>query len=494
MLRQSALTAVANLVLFLGLSPALSVHAQGADDVLFVGGTVITGASEDAVLDGGWVWVQGDRIRGVGAGEPPRVEGAEVVDLQGKSILPGLADTHVHLRQLKSARWMMKALLAHGVTVILETGNSLGNIAAIRRWAEEDGLVPRYYAANSPLQGSTEDLRFLASGREVARAVANYAAFGIDFIKTYNFLSSEGLRQTVELASEHGIPVIGHTPLSGSSLTAFDAGLYIMQHLRLRPYEVLDDLELIARYPIDVPLMKRTGFWAHVEPDGRNLNRTLDLWEGRRDEFYVTPTLVAQEGVANAYGYPDAPEALEGRRGVEFVSRAVLESWRESSPPDRYGVLSPEERREAEASLAGMGTFVRLAHQRGIGLLAGSDTPVPWVVPGVSLQEELRHFVEMGGMTPADAIHTSTGRAAEALGATDRGLIEEGRLADLVIVDGDVSRDITALADLEHVVVSGRMHSHQELMEQVRHWAAQDAPEPDEEEEKDVPTTRRGGG
>jgi hypothetical protein len=79
-------------------------------------------------------------------------------------------------------------------------------------------------------------------------------------------------------------------------MPACSTGIQCLEHLRLRPYEV-DDLEIVAEYPVDGSLMKRTGFWAHVKPDGRTITQTLDGWEKRKDRFYVTPTLVVHEAV-----------------------------------------------------------------------------------------------------------------------------------------------------------------------------------------------------
>jgi hypothetical protein len=242
----------------------------------------------------------------------------------------------------------------------------------------------------------------------------------------------------------------------------------------LRPYEVVDDLEIVAQYPVDGSLMKRTGFWAHVKPDGRNITQTLDGWEKRKDRFYVTPTLVVHEAVAESYDYPDPK--FEENPPVKFVSPAMLQRWKKSSPPIHYGDLEPDEIVEAKAAVDGMATFVRLAHARGIRILAGTDTPVPWLVPGVSLHRELKYFVEKCGMSPVEAIHTSTGRAAQALGVTERGTIEVGSVADMVIVGGNLAQDIGALNRIENVILAGRILETEKLLKEAAERAAQDQP------------------
>ncbi|MGH9333964.1 MAG: amidohydrolase family protein [Vicinamibacteria bacterium] len=106
---------------------------------MLVGGTLIDGTGARPVANA-WVRIEGGRIAAVGQGAPPEPGKARVIRLEGKTVIPGLADMHVHLGDLASARWMLKLLLAHGVTTVNDTGNSLGHLAAIRRWtAEQEG-------------------------------------------------------------------------------------------------------------------------------------------------------------------------------------------------------------------------------------------------------------------------------------------------------------------------------------------------------------------
>ena len=449
--------------------------AQAPEDhnLLLVGATLIDGSGE-APVDNAWIHIRGRRIAAMGQEDPPLLSDVEILDLEGRTVIPGLADMHVHLGSLDGARWILKLLLAHGITTVHETGNTLGNLAAIRRWTEEQEAVPRVHMSGYIIDGDYDEQRFLQAGAEPKWRIEDEIAFGVDFVKTYNWVSSDALKQIAELAAEHDVPVTGHTPLSWTSVGAIDAGLQILQHLRLRPYEIVDDLELVAKYPVDGSYMKRTGFWAHLDPQADAVAQTLRAWEKRKDKFFVTPTLVAQEADAQSYDYP-APRFTENP-DVDLVSSAMLESWKKESPPTHWGDLSPEEIVEAKASVAGMATFVGLAHQRGIRILSGTDTPLPWLVPGPSLHRELRFFVEKAGMTPTEAIATSTATAAEALRTPDRGLVKEGNLADLVIIRGNLAQDIGALRQIERVILGGRVYERGKLLEEAAGWAAKHEP------------------
>ena len=124
------------------LTPAI---AQDPEDhnLLLVGTTLIDGSGA-APIDKTWIHIRGERIAAIGQHEHPSLPDIEIVDLEGRTVIPGLADMHVHLGSLASARWMLKLLLAHGITTLHETGNTLGNLAAIRRWTEEQEAVQSY--------------------------------------------------------------------------------------------------------------------------------------------------------------------------------------------------------------------------------------------------------------------------------------------------------------------------------------------------------------
>jgi predicted amidohydrolase len=469
---------------FLTLLPQSSEASTPQDqNFLLVGATLIDGTGAPPIANG-WIHVRGDRIEAVGQGVPPEVAGIEILTLEGKTVIPGLADSHVHLGSLANARWMLKLALAYGITTVMDAANGLGNLAAIRRWVETENPVPHLYVCNVPLQGSYTEQRFRQKGGETQMLVEDYAAFGVDFLKVYNWLSSGALAQVVELGKKHGIRVTGHTPLSMSSVASIDAGIEILQHVRMRPYEVLDDVEIIARYPVDGALMKRTAFWAHIDPNGATLNRTLDAWEKRKDQFFITPTLVVQAAVSESYDYPD-PKLTENP-DLRLLSPALLESWKRASPPKHWGDLNPEEIQEAKDSVQGMATFMKLAHARGIRIIAGTDTPVPWLVPGVSLHQELCAFVDDVGMSPVEAIYAATGRAAEAFRVEDRGVIREGNVADLVILNGNLATDIRISTRIEKVILGGEIHERKVLLAEAAKWAAKDLPEDDKKKLKKV--------
>ena len=338
--------------------------------VLLTGAWIIDGTGAPAVENGS-IRVEGGRIAAVGSGTPPAAGGARVIDLKGKTVVPGLSDMHVHLGSLPQAKWMLKLLLAHGVTNVKETGGTLGNLAAIRGWMPSDPVLPHLYVSGVTMNGSEADLQFINAGRRLDAVLTDNLAFGADFLKIHNWVSSFALKRIASFAKEHDVYLTGHVPLGMNTVSAIDAGLTILEHVRVQPYEILDDPLTIAAYPLDQVVMRRTGAWAFLKPGGRALERTLAAWEQRKDKFFIDPTLVVQEGLA----YADSPSKRDSAQ-LALVSPAMRQSWPNTMKV--YGDLSPEEYKNARGSVEGMTTFIGLAHKRGVRVLTGTDTPVPY--------------------------------------------------------------------------------------------------------------------
>jgi amidohydrolase family protein len=404
-----------------------------------------------AAFDDAWMHVIGDRIEAIGTGVPPSIPGARIVDLTGFTVMPGLADMHVHLGTLPQARWMLKVLLAHGVTRVKDAGGRLGSLSAIRDWVDETEDVPRVYYSGVTLNGDRPGMQFLPEGSSTAATLADNEAFGADFIKIHNWVSTKALYQIAEFAREHDRYLTGHVPLGMTSVTALDAGMKILEHIRMRPSEVLDDPELLAQFQLDQVVMRRTSFWAWLDPDAEPVRRTLDAWSRR--EFFLDPTLIVQEAIPlNDYGID--PQ-------YQLLSPATLASWVANAT--RYGDLADDELELVARSVVGMQSFVGLAHDRGVPILTGTDTPVVGVVPGVSLHRELGLLVG-SGLSPAEAVQSSTALASRALRDPKRGMLRAGMIADLVIVRGDLESDIGLIRQVDRVVLGGRVLDPEELL------------------------------
>lgn len=361
------------------------------------------------------VIIEGDRIASVRKpGRLPR--GVERIPLPGCTLIPGLIDAHVHF-----CDWMRPAFLAAGVTTIRDTGNSPDWILARKRYAEKHpsrspdilccGPLMDGPQAHWPIMG-----RAHADAAEMAESVLGLIESGVDAVKIYVNIEREQLRAAVETAHLHGARVLAHLG-QFSAEQAIEAGVDEIEHL---------------------------SGCSHTFRDGVKLDKLCEL--ARSKGTVMCPTLV----VWDRLGRVCEPAFLHDRR-LEWVHPVFRHAWQHY--PSRY--QSVVARLALQQSVVGMKICISAMQRRGVPIIAGTDSPFPWLVPGFSLHDELALMVD-GGLKPIDALKAATGQAAKALRINRRvGTVKPGKVADLVAVEGDPTQDITAIARVRQVIRRG---------------------------------------
>ena len=367
------------------------------------------------------VVAEGPRIAAVAPAARARVpRGARIVDGRGRFLIPGLWDMHVHMfgvlppsAEDPAARtYFLPAFLAHGITGVRSMFDDLG---AIRRLREaEPGF--EVLSSGPVLDGDPPYFQGFIGCKtpEQARAaVQRVKREGGDFLKVYSLLSREAYFAIVDEAAKQGLRIAGHLPNSVTAAEASDAGQRSFEHLMGVP----NDPALFARFV-------RNGTWQ-------------------------TPTLVALRAPAFA-GDP----AFENDPRVAGLPEAIRQYWKMQMAEMQHWGKDAADRR---ARFGEQFRTVAAMRRAGVKILAGSDTPNPYVFPGVSLHEELSLLVE-AGLTPAEALRAATLRPAEFLGRLDRaGSIAPGKNADMVLLDGNPLADIANTRRIAAVILKGRV-------------------------------------
>ena len=366
------------------------------------------------------IHIRGDRVAAVlPAGSAPPF-GADVIDLAGRAILPGLADMHVHTG---AAEWPL--YVANGVTtirVMMGTDEMLAarDLAARDADAAAGRPAPRVFLAGPLLAGEEvpwphERVNTPAQARQIVR---DQAAAGYDFIKVYDGLGEAVYAAIVDEAGKQGLPVTGHVPAAVGLAGVVAAGQHTIEHVEQAMYAEFgrDGVMTLPFERVDEVVERLAG-----------------------SGVFVTPTLAAQariqlRGTAwheGLYGLPEMAWADPSLAGWWSMGRGQ---------PPSPGAL--ERRRHF---LTFQQRLTAALHAAGVTILAGTDTPYPLLVPGFALHHELGALVE-AGLSPLDAIRAATVHAARALGMEgDLGTVRAGAAADLLIVDGDPLEDLTAL-------------------------------------------------
>ena len=394
----------------------------------------------ETVLRDHTVVVAGGKITSVApsrSAAPPA--DATVIDAAGGWLLPGLADMHVHVGMevpgVPDAAPLdpahdMAAYLAHGITTIRNMRGGPADLELRERVAVGAVLGPRYVTAGPSLHatGPAELGPRVATPEEAEAEARAQATAGYDLIKIHGNLPLETFRRAVEAAAAAGLAAAGHAqtklePAASASLTSLEHAEEIAK--LLGPERRLADLPELR--------------------DALLANGT-----------FVTPTLGAFDMI---HRYLDDTEldALMARPETALVSTYWLELtrpgknyYRQAFGPEfaaRHDPLEAQSRRLFE--LTGE------LHHAGVPLLAGTDA-IGLMVPGLGLHEELAHLVA-AGLTPYAALRSATVVPATLLGvASERGTLEPGRDADLLLLAADPLAAIANTRAIRGVMIRGR--------------------------------------
>lgn len=414
------------------------------------------------------VQIKGTRIGAIEPSNDARIlGGATVIDGKGKFLIPGLWDMHVHTTD---ADTFFPLFLANGVTGIRDTGMDLGKLQRWRREVEEGArLGPRLVFSGPIVDGShtvvPDVARIVETPADGQRAVDELKKQGVDFIKVYNFLSRDTYLAIAEEAKKDGLPLAGHVPLAIPAAEASDAGQKSIEHLTgillacsaqeaaLRR-SISETIEQSKYSPLVVNRMLFSAPPVELV-NTYNAEKTRRLFERFiRNGTWQVPTLAVLRAIAygNKKGFAD-------RVKVQYMRRDIRARWSHA----RFGNRTPQEDANVRKLFCLDEQLVGAMQRAGVKILAGTDTPNPYVVPGFSLHEELALLVE-AGMTPMQALRAATYNPAQFLGLLDSlGTIEAGKEARLVLLDADPVEDIHNVDKIDCVVLAGRLISKSEL-------------------------------
>lgn len=433
--------------------------ASGGDSMAFVGVTVIPLALGDERLADHTVLIRGDRISDIGPRSATRIPaGATRVDATGRFLMPGLADMHVHLEHTADTA-ILAMFLASGVTTV----RSMDGRPYILEWRgriERGELVgPAVHSAGPLLDGDPPlrpDNTVVRTPDEARAAVLAQQAAGYDFIKLYTNLSREVHREVIAAARERGMPVAGHVPRTLTLDEMFASGQDSIEHLG--DYD--DAIE-----SGDSPFRGRFVWFKRFRGMAADPAKIAAVAERQaRSATWTVPTLVqADREVAR----PEQVRAWLMAPEMAYMPADARSFWQEQLQRTTAR-MDDDDWAYVARGRANRLAVVRALHGAGVRLLAGTDTPNPFVVPGISLTEELVSLTE-AGLTPAAALAASTREAARFLGQMDEwGTVERGKRADLLLLDADPLENVAHVRKIAGLMVRGRWLARRELTAMLR--------------------------
>lgn len=442
------------ILLCVSVSHVRAQQTGGAPTLIIRGGTLIDGTGAPP-RENGTIAVRGNKILSViREANLPIPEGVRVVDAQGKYVLPGLIDGHVHFDPYAAPLY-----LYFGITSVVDTGNTAPWIF-VQKFATERGLVsgPRIYAVgphiNSPPKIFSSIL--VNTTDEARAAVRLIVEQGSDAIKVYKQLRPDLMRAVIEEAHFHGIPVTGHIAISARD--AVMMGLDSLEHATGISIATMTDKEKLKEiegkrytdkdYLVDHATLPETFYF--MKPELFSDLIKLFVEKGT----FVTPTLIC---------YWMGTTGLEA--GFEKEDRTLLSDPAYAFVPqlDRRWILRAYEHfgrikagPKFQQGYKNVQSFLKQFAQAGGKIVAGSDAS-GYGMHAVSLHRELELLVN-AGLTPAQALLGVTRNAAEKVRKwKEVGSVEPGKYADFVILNANPLEDIRNTRNIHIVIQNGKI-------------------------------------
>ena len=392
------------------------------------------------------------------------------IDGTGKYLIPGLWDNHVHFYfDQELAKDMPDLFLKFGITSVRDTGGNFKFLDSIKALSKENPKTfPRVKISGPLIDGKFNvyngerlpDLSVKTRNVQETEIVVNdLVEKGVDFLKAYEMLSPEQFEVVMKIAKKNGLNVTGHIPLSMDIETASNLGLNSLEHIK--------NLELWATSNKSKLLEERRQMLKNKNNlSGLNLRGMIhnaqknyainNLDENQTKKIYkiLAKNNTWQIPTISIYKVPIYKifRSKYWIQNLKHLPKKTAENWKK-----RITFSNDEINPNQKDFSDWVQKTTKEMHEYGIKFMAGTDTPLGFLIPGFSLHVELELLVE-SGLSELEAIKTATINPSKYFKMQDYlGLIKKNYIADLVLLNSNPLEDIKSTRQISAVIKDGKI-------------------------------------
>ncbi len=412
----------------MGMKIEWNVDADKPSGILaFTNARLIT-IEGDLVIEKGTIIVEENRIIALGTTKEIKIpKNAKIIDVKGKSIMPGIIDVHAHLGAFRGGlspdkHWEYYANLAYGITTTHDPSVNSEITFAQSEMVKSGKMVgPRIFSTGTIIYGADGDFKAVINDLEDAKsALRRTKAYGAFSIKSYNQPRREQRQQIIQAARELDIMVFP------------EGGSFFYHNLSM----VADGHSSVEHNLPVAPLYNDViQFWSHSKTSN-------------------TPTLIVNYGGMNGenYWYQNT-NVWENKKLLDFTPRGIIDSR------SRHRTMVPQEEYEQGHILTSQ-SCKKLA-DAGVNINLGAHGQLQ----GLGAHWEL-WMLEQGGMSNMEALRSATINGAEFLGMeSEIGSLKVGKLADFIVIDGNPLTNIQDSENVIYTIINGRMYDSSTMNE-----------------------------
>ena len=438
------------------LAPGLSARAQ---TLVIQGGTLIDGTGRPPI-DNSVIVIEGDRFKAVGrSGEVAIPAGAQVVDVRGRTVLPGFIDGHCHWE----AFWG-ELYLHLGITTCVEIetnqngpwalaqkdGTNIGKIRGPRIWPSGQAIGAREGELETEGSRAWRGYIRVDNADQVRAAVAQKKKDGYDVVKLSEYLTPDLVKAAAEEAHRLGMGVTSH---SWDAIASANAGVDGIEHIWSVGYTSIMDLDRRRKLAIDRTAGRIDAEEAGALYQAENFDKVIAAMVDHRVAWTPTIAKWLRPLSPSAQRFWQKEEEILADPGANLpVAVRVITEYTTEKLFKRY---RPEQLERTRIGYAKANDFIHRFVQAGGILKEGSDSPRG--MAGLLMHEALTMDVE-AGVPPMTAIEAATLNVARTFHKDkDYGSVEPGKVADLSIVEGNPLQDMWATTNVKTVVMNGKV-------------------------------------